>query len=92
MLRYPQSLWNCLWITCVKEPTAHTAYGLQRTDHFSTNILSQHYPVAVSLLAIASAPSTLTWLTHRYREQAHSYKRAALLECAAYPAIPQRTP
>ncbi|CAI8719014.1 hypothetical protein EMIT0P294_110150 [Pseudomonas sp. IT-P294] len=34
----------------------------------------------MSLLAIAVAHSTFIFLTHRYREQAHSYRGAALIQ------------
>jgi len=37
-----------------------------------------HSPVGVSLLAIAVYQSLFYWLTHRYREQAHSYKGMCL--------------
>jgi len=33
----------------------------------------------VSLLAIAVGQTYLNWLTHRYREQAHSYNMCALI-------------
>ncbi|GLH35722.1 hypothetical protein RS1P1_00070 [Pseudomonas moraviensis] len=35
-------------------------------------------PVGVSLLAIAVYQCHLHWLTRRYREQAHSYRKADL--------------